>query len=538
MKTKPILTIQPIGGLKEIGSNLCVFNGGDENIIVDAGILFPYEGCFNLDYLIPDLSQIDPKITTHIIFTHGHEDHIGAVIHILEAFPHIKLWASPFTAKLIQRKLGFHKVSCPIHSFTEKSVLEFQNLTFTPVHLNHSIPETFGFTIQDKAKTWSLFFASDFKIDNDNPYEKQADIPKIKKLMSQSHHTLAMLDSTNILNQGKTLGEADLVEGIENIIQTAPSRLFITQFSSNIHRMQTVLNACHKHGKKLITLGRSMEFYMKAAEDTGLLEIPSNTLKQLEEINPLDNKNVFLVSGCQGDFFSSLKRIAFGEHREIKLRPEDTVAFSSKIIPGNEKMIYRMYNQIIEAGANLITAKTHQIHASGHPAQKDLHKLLTEVPFTNHLPIHGESVFLKKHETFINKYYPHIKTHLALNFDTLSLYEDGTIKVKQGSPLPPILIHGRGKEIERTQISQRRKIAHNGLAIINVANSQVYLNLIGLPCDCDQHIIHVENLLKSHLRKHLKNKKPEYIKQELSTKVRRFFNKELGYKPTCIINLI
>lgn len=531
------IIIQPIGGLKEIGSNLCIFNGGSENVIIDCGILFPYESCFNLDYLIPDLSQIDKRITHNIIFTHGHEDHIGAIFHIIENFPNIKIWASKFTTKLIQRKLGFHKMTCPIHIFDENSILEFKDLTFHPIALNHSIPETFGFVIQDKKKYWSTFFASDFKIDPINPYEKPSDIEKVSSLISQTPNSLAMLDSTNILSSGKTLGEGELIHDIEKIIKEAPSRVFITQFSSNIHRMQTIINICHKLGKKLIPVGRSMEFYMGAASDTDLIEIPDKLIMKSDQIDLKSSKNVFLVAGCQGDFFSSLKRIVFGEYRDISLHTEDTVVFSSKVIPGNEKTVYRMYNQIIESGAYLITPKDFKIHASGHPSQEDLHYVLRNTDFTHHLPIHGETLFLKRHQEFIEQNYPKISSHIALNFDLIELSQEGKIKVTPGEPLPPILIHGRGIEIERSQVSQRRKIAQSGLVIISAVSSNINIHLSGLPLFCDEHIEHIESLLRNHFRKHLKNRKEEFKRQELSVIVRKYFMELIGYKPTCIVLL-
>lgn len=534
---KNSLSIKPYGGLKEIGSNLCVFNGGSENIIIDAGILFPYEECFNLDYLIPDLSEIDPSITNHIVFTHGHEDHIGAVYHIIEKFPNIQIWASKFTAKLIQRKLGFYKISCPVRIFDEEKVLKFKDIELHPVHVNHSIPETFGFVIQDHKKSWSVFWASDFKIDEQTQYEPAFNFAKAKELLNQTPHQIAMLDSTNILSPNKAYSEFELIQGIDEIIQEAPSRLFLTQFSSNIHRMQTILNSCHKHGKKLIPVGRSMEFYLSTAEEVGILEVPPKTLKNIKEVDFNNRNNVFLVAGCQGDFFSSLKRIVFGEYKDIHLKPEDTVAFSSKVIPGNEKTIFRMYNKIIEAGAHLITAKNTLIHASGHPGQKDLHQVLTDLPFTDHLPIHGESLFLKRHQEFVQTHYPKIKSHIALNFDTIELKTNGDVNVIQGENLAPILIHGQGVEIERSQISQRRKVAQNGLAIISVASSQVRINLLGLPVFCDEHIDHLESLLRNHYRKHLKKRKPDFIEQELAHKLRRYFKELIGYKPSCQILL-
>ena len=196
-----------------------------------------------------------------------------------------------------------------------------------------------------------------------------------------------------------------------------------------------------------------------------------------------------------------------------------------------------MYNKIIEAGAHLITAKNHLIHASGHPGQKDLHQVLTDLPFTDHLPIHGESLFLKRHQEFVQEHYPKIKSHIALNFDTIELKTNGEVQVTAGEPLAPILVHGQGIEIERSQISQRRKVAQNGLAIISVSSSQVTINLLGLPVFCDEHIDHLESLLRNHYRKHLKKRKPDFIEQELSHKLRRYFKELLGYKPSCQIVL-
>jgi ribonuclease J len=414
-----LLKITPFGGVGEIGSNMTVFEKDGEYLIIDYGILFPNEDFFDLKYLIPNIQDIprDAKVT--LVFSHGHEDHIGGFIHIINYFENIIVWASNFTAALLRKKMEESSEFIRINTFSLDSRIKFKDFYIDPIHVNHSIPETHGlcFTSNDIG----IFFCSDFKIDHQSPYEEPIDSGKINRLMGDKKLRLGMIDSTNILVEGKTRSEGELVNDIEELV-AGNKRLFVTLFSSNIHRIQTLINAAQKHKRKIALVGRSVRTYINVATDTNVLDkknVQIYTPDQVDDFNKFEG--IIILTGSQGDYFGALRRLADNEIREINLHEGDTVAFLSKTIPGNEKKIYKIYNKLTAQGANIVTARDKLIHASGHPGQEDLVWLNNNVSFTHYIPIHGETLFLKRHQEFIqqqiskNKHHPCGKLLLYLN---------------------------------------------------------------------------------------------------------------------------
>lgn len=536
---KAVLRVQPLGGLSQIGSNLTLLKQKKRWIIIDAGILFPNDDTFEINYLIPDLSVIDKELITDIVITHGHEDHIGAIHHIVNHFPHIVIWATPFTADLIRDKLNYKNLKAKIEIFHPHNILVFDDLAIHPIEVNHSIPETNGFFIEHKTKNFALFFASDFKYDFTPLYELGINTQKLKNLASSVKKNIAMLDSTNILSKGKTKSETDLVADIEEHIKKAPSRVFITLFSSNISRIQTIFNAAKKQNKKIILLGRSLERYIDNARRNNVLHFDES---QLRTINSVSNAHeaIYLVSGCQGDFFSALRRLAYGEHGEVKLTPFDTIIFSSKTIPGNEKKLSAIYNKISEIGTTIVLDSEANLHASGHPGQADLKALLEHYKPDEYVPIHGESFFLKRHQEFINQNYPHIKTHLMFNADELIINESGETKLVKGHSLEPILIHGNDLVIEREKVSQRRKMAGSGMVFITLDPRKHFIKIsqLGLPSFIDQEISDFSKTILDFYLKELTKKNESLAKEEIRVFTRRLYNNLLGYKPVVETHLI
>lgn len=537
MKNK-YFSILPIGGVQEIGSNMTLIRTADEDIVVDCGLLFPYEECFDINYLVPDFSELDPERIHSIIITHGHEDHIGGLAQLLKKFPDITVYASRFTLHLIQKKLEEHKISLRYQLYNDQSELNFKGVDIFPVHVNHSIPETCGLIIRNKEKDWGALYISDFKVDLYSKHERPIDLARIREKLSECKNTAYFLDSTSILHDGKTTAEGELYSELQSIIERDEDRVFITLFASNVHRMNAIAKMAMKAGRKVVLMGRSLKTYMESALETGHSEIPTDELYFPEQVKGQTGRMLIFLSGCQGDFLSALRRFSFGEDGTFKPGPGDLVVFSSKVIPGNEKKVYRIYNKLTEFGAEIITANDQLIHASGHPGKEDLHILLKNFTPDFYFPIHGESYFLRKHHEFIQKFYPKISSHLIYNYQEVIL-GDGTIKIEKHEVKEPRLIHGKSLEIEKTQISQRRKMATQGAVFISYHRTMGHIEItsLGLPLMAQDLMEDLKNKLQEQIKKNLISRDENYFKDQVKISTRQYFNNFLGYKPMTEVHL-
>lgn len=537
MKNK-YFSVLPIGGVEEIGSNMTMIRGIDEDIIIDCGMLFPYEDSFAINYLIPDFSLLDPARFKNIIITHGHEDHIGALGHLLKEFPELTVWVTPFTLHLIQRKLEEHKISMNYQVYVPGQELSFKNVDITPVHVNHSIPETSGMIIRSKDKKWGALYISDFKVDLNSKHEAPIDFKTIKEKLSECEQTAYFIDSTNVIYDGKTTSENDLHADLEHLMNRPEQRLFITLFASNVHRMNAIAKMAKASGRKIVVMGRSLWTYMEAAREAGHTEIMADELFMPDQVKGQTQKMLVFLSGCQGDFLSALRRFSYGEDGSFKPLPSDVIIFSSKVIPGNEKKIYRIYNKLTQFGVEIITASDHLIHASGHPGKEDLRILLDNFTPTFYIPIHGESYMLRKHAEFLRNEYPQVKTEVVHNYQEVILGE-GVIKVEDHEVKEPRLIHGRGLEIEKTQISQRRKMATQGALFITYhrAQDRMEVSSLGLPLMAAEHTDALKKRLLKQIQSDLHSRDENYFKDQLKISARQFYNALLGYKPVTEVHL-
>lgn len=536
----PFLSVTPLGGVGEIGSNCTVFENDENLVIVDYGILFPYEDFFDINYLIASLESI--KETTKkvsIFITHGHEDHIGAIAHINKVFPDAEVHAPKFAERLIRKKLHMAGQTAKVSIYNESTALDFGNFEIHPIAVTHSIPDTYGLIVKAKNGNFSILFISDFKFDLNPLYERPFNTEKIQDLFAQSRKNICMIDSTNILSEGKTLSERDLVEDLAELVRS-PKRLFFTLFSSNIHRLRTLMTLAQDHGKRIVPIGRSVRHYLESANECGLFGEEFGVLRDEKEIqDPGSKKNIYILTGCQGDHFGALRRVACGEHKFLEPGAEDVFIFSSKPIPGNESKIYRIYNQLTEKGASIITYKDKRVHASGHPGQEDLKQLYDAIEPDVIIPIHGESYFLKKHLEFINRS-TRAQGLWLQNFHRIALSSEGEISSQAFEPEQPTIIHGKSLVIEREAISKRRKMACNGICFISLDRKTRKLELTtsGLPQFLDKDIEKISNLIKGQLSKKLMERDVEAISEEVRIFARNLFNNFLGYKPVTLVHVL
>ena len=540
---KPYLKIKPVGGIGQIGSNMTLIQGENDTILIDAGILFPYEDFFDINYLIPDLEGIPTP--SHLVITHGHEDHIGAVYHVIKKFPQIKILASPFTAGLIRKKLEFNHMPFPITEYRHHDQLGFKDFTIDPIHVNHSIPETVGLLLKDHKEEFGLFFISDFKIDYKTIYERPFDFDKLIKHSNMLKRRVLLVDSTNITSSTlKTPSEVDLIPVLDELFASTDKRIFITCFSSNIHRLMTFMSLAKKHGRKLIPHGRSMISYLNTANELGMLPDFESTVKLAEAVTPGQENIVVLLSGCQGDFRGTFRRFCMGEDSTFKPRPDDLVLLSSKAIPGNEKKISLLMNKLSEIGAKVVTSGEKLIHVSGHPGRDDLIHLYEKYNPTDIVPIHGESSFIRAHIDHISKNFKTAVPHYFLNFDEMFVNEDLQLKINQGEKHDPVLIHGKLIELERDKVSERRKLACNGSVFVSLKISKsltdvekITITLQGLPNIVTKNDEKFKRFLENYFVK-ISFKDMEKTTEELRIAVRKYFEQILGYKPQTFIHVL
>jgi ribonuclease J len=540
---QPYLKIKPVGGIGQIGSNMTLVQGKTDTILIDAGILFPYEDFFDIDYLIPDLSKIPTP--THLIITHGHEDHIGAILHVVRQFPQIKVLATPFTATLIRKKLEYNGNPYPIQEYRQHDHLGFNDFTIDPIHVNHSIPETVGLLLKNHEETFGFFFVSDFKIDPATKFERPFDFEKLERLSKKLTKKMLLVDSTNIMsNQLKTPSEMDLIPVFDEIFQSTDKRIFITCFSSNIHRLMIFIELAKKLGRKIVPHGRSMISYLNSANEHGLIPDYANTVKLPEALTPNQENIIVLLSGCQGDFRGTFRRFCIGEDSTFKPRPDDLVLLSSKAIPGNEKKISLLTNKLSEIGVRVVTAADKLIHVSGHPGRDDLKLLYEKFNPTDIFPIHGETTFIRAHINHVKNVFPKALTHFVLNHDELHISENLSLFIVQGEKLEPIIIHGKQIVLEKEHISERRKLACNGSVFISLKLSKNLkdieassFTLQGLPNLVSQNEEKFKRFLENYLVQ-INFKDLEKSKEELRVASRKYFDQILGYKPQTFVHIL
>ncbi|MBP9674832.1 MAG: ribonuclease J [Bacteriovoracaceae bacterium] len=529
------LKITPLGGIGKIGSNCLLIELEKSSLLIDAGIMFPESDLYGVDYLIPNFSFIQEKNLTDIILTHGHEDHIGAISHLLKKFPDIKVWASFFTERLIQRKLYQAGIKKKINIFREQDQLCFENIQIDPIHVNHSIPETFGLFISDKKQNNCIFYVSDFKCHENITYEKPFNFEKLQKISAPFKKKILMADSTNILNRGKTPSEDDLFAGLTQAL-SCEGRVFITLFASNIYRIKNILRIAKKFKKPVLSLGRSIEEYILAAKESSLLSFDEKEVLFKKNITGSEKNFIGVLSGCQGEFLGSLRKFVDGEHPFFKLQKDDTIVFSSRTIPGNEVSVNRIYNKISEQAARIITDHDMLIHTSGHACQEDLKILINNFQPTHYIPIHGESYFLKKQQEFIHQHFPHLAVFILYNFDSIILGSD--FFLAKNPPLEPLFITENRDILEKEALKERKKIATQGIVFITFyhAKREFIISHYGIPKKITSH----EEKLKSFLYAQVKNKHnaSQNIEETIRLKTRQFLSPMLGYKPNVAIHII
>lgn len=533
-KKKNKLKVIPLGGLEEIGKNMTVFEYGESIIVVDCGVAFPEDEMLGIDLVIPDVSYLEKNLSKvrGIIVTHGHEDHIGALPYVLNRIP-VPVYGTDLTLGLIENKLIEHQMldKAELKIVRAGQTIQMGAFKVEFISSTHSIADSVALAIHTPVGV--VLHTSDFKIDHTPIEGKPIDLARIAEL-GKKGVLLLMADSTNVERPGYTMSERTVGETLDTVFKDAKSRIIVATFASNIHRLQQIVNSAVKFNRKVALNGRSMINVVKTAMKLGYLNIPSDVLLDIEKIQRLPKDQVVLITtGSQGEPMSALSRIASNSHRKVSIEKGDLVIISASPIPGNEKYISRVINDLFKQGADVIYEALVEVHVSGHARQEELkliHRLVRPKFF---MPVHGEYRHLKQHANLAQSLgMPEENIFLMENGQVLELSQkkaqiSGT--VQSGS----ILIDGLGVgDVGNIVLKDRKHLSEDGLIVVVVTvnsdgkimtNPEVISRGFVYVKESEELMDEIRDLTKDIMAKNLGKKKNNYsniknnVKDELSS---------------------
>lgn len=466
---KDKLQIIPLGGLGEIGKNMTVFRYGDDIVVLDSGLAFPEEDMLGIDLVIPDMTYIfeNKDKVRAVVLTHGHEDHIGSLFHLLRQVD-VPVYGSRLTLGLVEGRLREYNVSdknlVPVEPGDKIKAGVF-DIGF--IRVNHSIADALGISFRTPIGT--VVHTGDFKIDQTPVDGKMIDIHKFAELGEQGVLVL-LSDSTNAERPGFTKSERTVTEALDGYFRTAKGRIILTTFASNVLRLQQAIQAADSYGRKVALLGRSMETVITKAVELGYIIIPEGVLIGVDEINRYaDNRILILTTGSQGEPMAALSRLAFQNHRTVELRRGDTVLIAATPIPGNERSVGRTIDALLRLGIDVVYERESGIHVSGHGSQEELKLILNLVRPKYFIPVHGEARMLKAHGRIANEVgIPKDNVFIGDNGYILEFtQETGRIagKVTAGK----VFVDGLGVgDVGNIVIRDRRQLSQDGVLIVVV----------------------------------------------------------------------
>ncbi len=482
-KAKPIKAAF-LGGLGEVGKNITLFEYDGDMILIDCGLAFPDEDMPGIDLVIPDFTHIEKNFDKikGICITHGHEDHIGSLAYLLKKV-NIPVYSTRLTNGLIEGKLREHSLldKAKLNVVSPGQTVTLGKFKVEFIHVNHSIPDAVGFAIMCDGGT--IVHTGDFKIDSTPIDGGMIDIARFSELGKQGVLCM-MADSTNAERQGYTESESKVGTSFENLFAKAENRrILVATFASNIHRVQQIINVAAKSGRKVALSGRSLENVVAVASELGYLNVPEGILIKLDMIKQYtDSELVLITTGSQGEPMSALTRMAMRDHRKVSITPNDYVIISATPIPGNEKTVSRVVNELIKLGAEVVYEKMYDVHVSGHACREELKLMLGIVKPKYFMPVHGEQKHLLKHADLAEAM--GIPSDNIVIADNGSLIEisDKHIKRIGSVPAGQTLIDGSGVgDVGSTVLRDRKHLAEDGIIIVVACVDSVTGELVSGP---------------------------------------------------------
>jgi len=464
------LRVIPLGGLGEIGLNLLVLEHGDTAIAIDCGVMFPDAEMPGIDVAIPDVTYLRGlgERFRAIFLTHGHEDHIGALPHVL-AERAVPVYGTPLTLGFVRERLREHGLSASLAPYGAEPC-RVGPFAVEPFAMTHSIPDSVGLAIRTPVGT--VVHTGDFKLDQ-TPLDGR--LPDIGRLAELGAEGVALLfsDSTNVERTGITPSERTVGAELEAIFRRAAGRVLVTTFSSHIHRMQQVIDLAARFGRKVALVGRSLVAHVGVARDLALLRVPDGTLVELAQARDLPRDRVtLLTAGSQAEAASALVRIAMDDHKLVTVEPGDAVVLSSRIIPGNERAISSLVNHLYRRGAVVYYDRVARVHVSGHASQEELKLVLNLVRPRHFVPVHGEYRHLVRHQRLAMEVgIPAERCHLLEDGDVLELDDAGARRVERVTA-GRVFVDGGIGDVEGVVLRDRRHLSEDGLVLAVLAIHQ------------------------------------------------------------------
>ncbi|WP_346884055.1 ribonuclease J [Clostridium sp. UBA4395] len=546
MEGKKCVKVIPLGGLGEIGKNITAIEYDKDIVVIDCGIAFPDEEMYGVDLIIPDITYlIDNKERVKaFVLTHGHEDHIGSLPYILKQL-NIPVYGTRLTLGILGNKLKEHFLE---NEYTLKTVeagetIEFEDIKVEFIRNTHSIADSCSLAIH--TPIGNIVHTGDFKIDYTPIDGLVMDLERISELGKEGV-LLLMADSTNVERQGHSLSEKSIGQTLNRIFSTATGRVIVATFASNIHRMQQIADASVKYKRKIAFSGRSMENISTVAMELGYLHIPEGTMINVDDIRNYRNEEVTIITtGSQGEPMAGLARIAFSNHRKIQLEPDDLFIISASPIPGNDKLISKVINELYKKGADVIYEALEDIHVSGHACQEEL-KLIHSLAHPKYfMPVHGEYRHLKHHKDLAKSLGMEDKNIFIMNTgDILQLSEDEA-RISGRVHTGRVLVDGIGVgDVGNIVLRDRRYLGQDGMVVVVVTIEKESYSILAGPDiitrgfvyakEAEDMINKIRDIAREEIENSLANNQIEWyvLKTNVKRSIERFLYDETKRRPT------
>ncbi len=497
---KSSLKIIPLGGLLEVGKNITVFEYENEIVVVDCGLAFPEDDMLGVDLVIPDITYLEKnkEKIKGLVITHGHEDHIGSIPYLLKQI-NVPIYATRLTIGLIKNKLEEHGLlrSTKLNIINQGQTINFGKMQVEFIRSCHSIPDAVALAIHTPVGT--IVHTGDFKIDYTPIDDERMDFGRLAELGNRGVLAL-MSDSTNAERKGYTMSESTVGEVFEKLFLNCTKRIVVATFASNVHRVQQIVNSSVKYGRKIAVCGRSMLNMIQTAMELGYIQVPDNVFIDIDMINQYpDDKLVIITTGSQGETMSALTRMAAGEHRKVTITPNDLVIISANPIPGNEKFVSKVIDDLMKIGAEVVYSTLEDVHVSGHACQEEQKLMLALVKPKYFIPVHGEYRQLVAHmETAKKMGIDSQDIFIMTNGRILELNEKEA-KLTGSVPSGKILVDGLGVgDVGNIVLRDRQHLSQDGLIVIVLTMNSVTGEVVAGPDVISRGFVYVresENLM-------------------------------------------